>query len=146
MDFVAGQDVANSVVVPAGSGGAVDLYNGSAGTTDFVVDVSGYYRSGPAAVAGAFTAITPTRRLDTRTGLGGDTPGAGGVVRVDVGIANATVLMNLTVTGPAAGGYVTAYPDGATRPVTSEPELRSGPDGREPGSRRGRHERARRPL
>ena len=119
VNFMPGQDVANSVVVPTGSGGAVDLYNDSAGNTDFVVDVSGYYRSGPATVAGAFTAITPIRRLDTRTGMGGAAPGAGDVVRVDVGIANATVLMNLTVTGPVAGGHVTAYSDGTALPVTS---------------------------
>jgi carboxypeptidase family protein len=119
LNFAAGQDVANSVVVPAGSGGEVDLYNGSVGRTDFVVDVAGFYRSGSATVAGAFTAMTPTRWLDTRTGTGGSPPGARGTVRVNVGLTDATVLMNVTVTAPAAAGYVIAYAEGAARPATS---------------------------
>ena len=119
VDFVPGPGVANNVVVPVGSGGAVDLYNGSGGSTAFIVDVTGFYRAGAATIAGAFTAVAPTRRLDTRTGVGGAPPGAGGVVRVNVGIADATVLMNLTVTGSTASGYVTAYPDGPARPLTS---------------------------
>lgn len=119
LNFAAGRDVANSVVVPAGSGGEVDLYNGSVGRANFLVDVVGFYRSGSATVAGAFTAMAPTRRLDTRTATGGRPPGARGTVRLNVGVAEATVLMNVTVTAPATAGYLIAYPDGAARPVTS---------------------------
>ena len=126
LDFAPGHDIANNVVVPAGSGGAVDLYNGSGGSVYFVVDVVGFYRAGSATVAGAFTAITPVRRLDTRLGIGGHAPGVDAVARVDVGVADATILLDLTVTGPTAGGHVTAYPDGAPRPATSDLNFRRG--------------------
>lgn len=84
-----------------------------------------------------FTAYGPTRFLDTRKGIGGvAAPLASGATRklqvVGAGSAGApipsgvtAVVLNLTVTNTAAGGYVTAYPNedpsGALmqRPTTS---------------------------
>jgi hypothetical protein len=100
----------------------VDFANASTGSTDLVVDVTGYFATG---LGYAFIPITPVRVLDTR--LGGGKPVAafgteaapvltGGAI--GLGAANA-VAANVTVTGPAAGGYVAAYPDGENRPITS---------------------------
>ena len=43
LNFVAGQTVPNLVIAPVGTGGKVDLYNGSSGTIQILADVSGYY-------------------------------------------------------------------------------------------------------
>ena len=45
LNYVAAQTVPNLVIAPVGTGGKVDLYNGSAGTVHLIADVSGYYRS-----------------------------------------------------------------------------------------------------
>src|SRR6185312_4768680 len=70
LNFLTGQIVSNLVIAPVGVGGRVDLYNGSTGGTQLVADVSGYYLSGAPTGAGAFGSLTPSRLLDTRSGLG----------------------------------------------------------------------------
>jgi hypothetical protein len=42
LDFSAGQTVPNMVMVSAGNG-TVDLFNASAGTTDLIADLFGYF-------------------------------------------------------------------------------------------------------
>ncbi|GAB2977006.1 hypothetical protein GCM10027184_28970 [Saccharothrix stipae] len=83
----------------------------------------------PAAAAGStYTALSPTRVLDTRSGRG--PIGAGGTTTVDLAgrvPASATaVVVNLTGTEPTADTYVTASPHGQTRPVVSNLNLRAG--------------------
>ena len=69
--------------------------------------------------------VTPTRLLDTRTGLGApaakvaagtsiglQVSGRAGIPSGGVG----TAVLNVTVTAPATAGYLTNYPSGATRP------------------------------
>lgn len=81
-----------------------------------------------------FVSLNPTRLIDTRYGMmssdhlfRGDGPiGAGksldlivagrGAVPVD-GVT--AVVLNVTVTNPAAAGYITAWPTGTSRPVSS---------------------------
>lgn len=79
--------------------------------------------------AGAYTAVPPSRILDTRDGLGVPSAGPlsstapldlqvtgrGGVPARDV----MAVVLNLTVTRPTLAGNVVAYPAGAPRPVAS---------------------------
>ena len=81
--------------------------------------------------ASAFTALTPARILDTRAdgprvGYTGAKPKAGATVALQVlgkGGVPATgvsaVVLNVTATGTAKGGYVTVWPAGTTRPVVS---------------------------
>jgi hypothetical protein len=79
---------------------------------------------------GEFTALTPQRVLDTRTGNGRDgvvgrlgenqsfrvqITGRGGVAPSGV----AAVVMNVTVTEPTAGSYLTVWPSGENRPLVS---------------------------
>ncbi len=97
-----------------------------------------------------FTPVTPTRLVDTRSGLGAPTgPVAGGneiVVKLagDGPLAAAaldSVALNVTAVTPSSSGYLTVYPSGATRPTTSHPQLHAGglcvePDAGESGCRR----------
>ena len=80
------------------------------------------------AAVGDFYAVSPTRVLDTRSGLGAPAHpvGAGGVVQVQLGgVAGvpasgvSAVVLNVTVTGTTAGGYLTVYPAGVSRPTAS---------------------------
>ena len=83
---------------------------------------------------GLFKPVGPTRIMDTRSRLGGfGTLGPGRTVALKVaGATNvpatgvSAVVFNLTVTGPTASGYVTAYPTGVARPVVSNINFRKG--------------------
>jgi hypothetical protein len=119
LNFAAGQDIANSAAVSVGANGKIAVYNGAAGSVRVIVDVIGYYRSGAPTEAGSLTPTTPVRKLDTRTGQGGSRPGANGTVSVNVGVPNASVLMNLTAVVPQKAGHLTAYAHGTSLPATS---------------------------
>ncbi len=83
--------------------------------------------SGTPTAAGAFVSLDPSRVLDTRTGNGATGPvtgwstihvqiaGQGGVPSTGV----SAVVINVTETQATAGGYVTVYPDGTTKPTAS---------------------------
>lgn len=119
LDFSAGETVPNLVTVQV-SAGAVAFHNGSGGTVQVFADLEGFY--GPGGYG--FKPTAPARVLDTRNGTGATGPvAAGGQVRLDlsgkVPAGTAAVVMNVTVTQPAQGGYLTVYPDGVTRPYTS---------------------------
>ena len=61
LNMVAGQTVANMVIVKVGTGGRIALAN-SAGATDVIIDVLGWFPTG-----GSYTALTPARLADTRS-------------------------------------------------------------------------------
>jgi len=60
LNFTVGQTTPNMAIVPVGSGGQISLFN-FAGTTDVIVDVLGWFPTGP-----GFAGLTPARLLDTR--------------------------------------------------------------------------------
>lgn len=114
LNFDAGQTVANTVVVPVGADGNIELYYG-AGTgasVDLVTDVAGYFS---VSAGGAYVPLQPMRVLDTRAS-GGPVAAFGNVVsnpqQVDQAISApvSAYVLNLTVTSPAAGGYLTGFP------------------------------------
>src|SRR5438477_4278488 len=82
-------------------------------------------------VGGGFTAITPARLLDTRTGQGGVTGpvGAGCVARVSlasvVGPSATGVAATVTLTDAEGDGFATAYPCGSARPYVSNVNSRA---------------------
>ena len=127
MNFVAGQTIANLVVVKVGATGKVSLANGSSGSVQLLGDVAGYYLSGSPTQAGAFVSLAPSRVLDTRSGVGAPGPvAAGAAASVQVtgrggvpasGVS--AVVLNVTVTAPAGPGYVTVFPEGTSRPTAS---------------------------
>jgi Fibronectin type III domain len=115
----------NSVITPIGTSGQVCLY--SAAATDLTVDVDGWFATGA-----GFTPLTPSRAIDTRAtqqrlAAGGTlevqmTGGAGGVPASGV----AAVALDIISVDPASAGFVTAFPCGAPRPLTSNGTYRAG--------------------
>jgi hypothetical protein len=129
LNFTAGQTVPNRVIVKVGSGGAVSFYNG-AGSVDVVADVAGWFTDGAGATTGSlFVGVAPVRITDTRTTHTTIGPGAtlvepvagqGGVPAMNAAVPPTAVVVNVTVTNPSAGSYLTAWPDGAARPLASD--------------------------
>lgn len=75
LNFGYNQTIANSVVVPVGADGRIQILNGSWGPADLIVDVVGYYS---AAGKSAYLPVPPARLLDTRdpaSWTGGPLPG-----------------------------------------------------------------------
>ncbi|MGH7862476.1 MAG: glycosyl hydrolase family 18 protein, partial [Candidatus Dormibacteraceae bacterium] len=70
VNFVAGQTVANRVVVPTGPSGRIEIFSSNA-SVNVLVDVVGWYTSATATVSGGlYTATYPVRALDTRSSIG----------------------------------------------------------------------------
>jgi hypothetical protein len=128
LNYVAGASVANLAIVPVGADGDIDLHNGTAGTTQLIGDVSGYFTSDPNAAGDTtYVPVTPARVLDTRSGLGAPKAKvtSGGTVALQVGGANgipagaAAVAINLLAVDETGSGFLTAYADGSGTPGTS---------------------------
>ncbi len=125
LNFGPGQTIPNRVFVQLGSGGRISIYN-SAGTTDVVADVNAWVTdaSAPASSNGLYTSLFPVRALDTRATP--PRPGPGGTVTVTLGgfdgvpVGATAVVLNVTVTNPTAGTYITAWPSDLGRPVASD--------------------------
>ncbi|MEO5680242.1 MAG: hypothetical protein ABIS47_11300 [Acidimicrobiales bacterium] len=128
LNFGSGQTVANLVVGKVGAGGSVSIAN-DAGFTHVIVDVAGWFPSGD-----DYHGLSPARLLDTRPGAptvdglaaGGGAVGAGAVRTLMVGgrggvpaLGAGAVVLNLTVTGPTTGGYLTVFPAGEATPLAS---------------------------
>jgi SpoIID/LytB domain protein len=114
-----GGTVAGSVIVTPDAAGRVCLFTWAAG--DLVVDAQGWFGPGEA----GFAADGPRRLVDTRDGPG-PVP-ADGVLTVPVGPGGAAVL-NVTSTGSARAGFVTAYACDQPRPWASNLNLVPGRD------------------
>jgi trimeric autotransporter adhesin len=128
VNFVAGDTVANAVLAPVSASGDVCFY--SSATTDLVVDINGWLSSGS-----SFTAVSPRRLLDTRPGQSSTSLRAvssrqvGGEYVLEVKITDlpgvvpasnvGAVSLNVTATGAGGPGYVTVYPCGVRREVSS---------------------------
>jgi len=134
LNFQAGQDIPNLVLVPVGADGKIQLYNGSPGTVHLIADVAGYILGGTPSAPGAVAPLPPARILDTRIGQGATGPvpstgsisvqvtGQGGVPATGV----SAVALNVTVADPAAAGYITVWPSGTPRQETSNLNFQAG--------------------
>ncbi|CAB4628290.1 unannotated protein [freshwater metagenome] len=125
LNFVAGQTVPNAVIAPVSASGEVCFF--STTPTHLLADLNGWFATGA-----GFTAVSPARVFDTRPGEPGirsvskTKVGGGYVLRVKLtGLSGrvpasgvGAVSLNVTVTEPDGGGYVTVYPCG-TRPESS---------------------------
>jgi hypothetical protein len=135
LNFVPGQTVPNLVVSSIGTDGAVNILN-FAGETDVIVDVVGFFEDGTVPIVdGQYEAVQPFRALDTRIpknpGAVAVPMGAQGVVELDtrsIGVPDdaSVLMMNVTVTGPTVGGYVTVYPGGEPLSDTSNLNFTAG--------------------
>ena len=124
LNWAAGVTIPNSVTVKLGASGMLDIFQSGPGSAQVVVDVAGYYVDGPVVDPGGFTALAPSRILDTRV-VGG--PVAAGAVRDvhvtgigDVPTANVSaVVLNVTVTDTISSGFLTVFPTGSALPTAS---------------------------
>jgi hypothetical protein len=119
-----GETIPNLVVVPVANG-KVDFYN-AAGSVNLVADLSGYYTdSGSGSL---LDSIGPVRVMDTRSGIGVAKAPVGPGKTISLQLAGAdgvpargvtAVVLNVTAVDPTASTDITVYPDGETRPGTS---------------------------
>jgi len=135
LNFTAGATVANTVVSKVSSDGSVCIYNQT--PAQLVVDVDAFMPAGS-----SVDAVVPARLLDTRSGApyttidhvgeGGGRPGAASVTvlpvagRAGVPVDAAGAVLTVTVTDPAANGFVTVWPCGTDRPTASNLNHSSG--------------------
>jgi hypothetical protein len=136
LNWVSAETVGNRVIVKVSSSGQFTVYN-AIGSTDVVVDVSGYFTEGatPPANAGLYTPVSPGRAIDTRPGSGepleGSTLGPGGEVSDklsqigSLGSNVTAVVSNVTATDATAASFFTVYP-GGTRPLAADVNWGSG--------------------
>lgn len=127
INFLKGVTRANGATVPIGTGGQVAIYN-SAGSTEVIVDVLGWYDADDSGSGGnEFTPpATPERLLDTRNdsegALAGNTIltsyidfGQGG----DLSASVRALALNVTVVNAVGSGYLTAWDGNGAPPSTS---------------------------
>jgi len=128
LNYAAGETIANMVVARVGADGRVCVF--SLSSTDVVIDVVGFHGA-----RSTFVASSPQRVLETRPGQavgtvdgqfeGGGAVTGGSVLELQIGgragvLANAsTVVLNVAVTEPVGAGFVTVFPCGSPRPLTS---------------------------
>jgi exo-beta-1,3-glucanase (GH17 family) len=121
LNAVTGTIVANAAIVPAGSGGAIDIYTQHA--SHVVVDINGYFA--PAGAGGlSLYAMQPCRTFDTR--LPANAPSLLGARDVNVaggpcgprGDARAYV-MSATAVPRGMLGYLALWPQGQLQPLVS---------------------------
>jgi hypothetical protein len=111
LNYAPGQVVTNLAAVKLSADGRLCVFVSN--TTAVVIDVSGWW--GPGASGQLAPVAAATRLVDTRPVL----MPFGSTLEIAAPAGADVVLINLTVTGPRAPGYLTAYPCGPTRPPTS---------------------------
>ena len=120
---VPGMAVPNLAIIRLGSGGDVNFFNNT-GSVHLLADIVGYFRGGTSV---GLEPLAPARLLDTRDGTGGRMGALGQGQSFDLqvagrnGVADApqAVALNVTVTGPTAGSFLTVWPSGEGRPLAS---------------------------
>lgn len=123
LNLAPNQATPNLVTVALGTNRSVTLYN-SAGNTQLVADLSGYYTSSG---GNPYYQVTPNRVLDSRFG----TPLPANSwfeveLNTDLPAAATAVTFNLTGTEPSALTYLTVYPTGTGLPNASNLNLAAG--------------------
>ncbi|MEV0129160.1 choice-of-anchor D domain-containing protein [Dactylosporangium sp. NPDC050688] len=101
------------------AGAVISLPDDSfAGSTQLSLSVNGFNDH-----RGTYTPLPPSRVMDTRSGTGvrKGTVGPNNVVSLQIVMPSdaSAVVLNVTATEAAAGGYVTVYPTGVARPTAS---------------------------
>jgi hypothetical protein len=110
------QTIPNFVTVSLGTSHEICFF--AQRSTHVLADLAGYYLFGG---GDGYVPLAPTRLFDTRD-TGSQIP-SGGVYEMDlspyVAAGTSAVVMNVTVTGPVAAGFITVYPCGTTPPLAS---------------------------
>ncbi|MDH6134588.1 hypothetical protein P3T37_003992 [Kitasatospora sp. MAA4] len=112
VNYLSGQTIANSVVVPVGADGKIRVHNGGGLGADVIVDVVGYYSPDSKS---AYLPIKPTRLLDTRDPSWTTGPlGAGSYIYMPLSDTQPDItgfVLNSTVVNTKGGGFLTVSPD-----------------------------------
>jgi hypothetical protein len=116
-----GTVLANAVVVPAGTGGAVNVFTTDA--TDLVIDINGYFAP-PAPGGLSLYTVAPCRVLDSRLPAGAPPFSTTKDVNVTaspcgVPATAKAYVFNATVVPPGFLGYITMWPQGQTQPLAA---------------------------
>ncbi|MFD9405681.1 hypothetical protein ACFWBN_01490 [Streptomyces sp. NPDC059989] len=112
LNFTTGQTIANSVIVPVGPDGSINVLNGGWGGADVVIDFVGFYSKDSKA---SYIPIGPFRTLDTREPEWKYGPLEGGSY-ASIGYSPgephiAGYVLNTTVTNTQADGYLSVAPN-----------------------------------
>lgn len=125
VNFVAGETIANSLVVRTARTGFFRVTNGAGAPVNFTVDVVGYYVSeglwGPG-TGNLFTAIPPARAYDSRgTAEGGIPAGMSRLVSLagQVPAGATAVAYNVTVPDTSGAGHLRVMPGNVGSTPTS---------------------------
>lgn len=148
VNYEQGVVISNGVVAPIGADGNVCLH--SSATADIVVDLNGFFDGSNAGAENALTSpafrsATPTRLVDTRSGVGGASTLVGpsnpltlrvrgaalgnpGDVNTPLSIPDtaSAVALNLAVVKPTSSGFGTVWPCSEARPTTANINYRAG--------------------
>ena len=116
-----GAITANAAIVPAGTGGAIELF--VTDNTDMAIDINGYFAA-PASGGLSLYNLTPCRIEDTRLPAG--TPAfTGTVAETATGVACGvppearSLVLNATVVPSGGLGYISLWANGGSQPVVS---------------------------
>jgi hypothetical protein len=126
LNFTAGQTVPNRVIVKVGAGGLVSFFN-AAGNVNVIADIGGWFTDGTSTVGGTrFSGLIPFRILDTRSPTIGPLNG-GSIYSFQLLDQNnqpvtgvSALVVNVTVTNPTTGSFLTLWPDGPPLPPVSD--------------------------
>ena len=121
LTFAPGVTTSSLVALKVGTDGRVNLY--SSASTYLLVDVLGWYPSGD-----SFVSVTPTRVLDTRTGLAAPKVRLPAGSRLDLALGGVSVpsagvgavVLALTSASPSGSGALTVWPTGSTHPASTQ--------------------------
>jgi alpha-tubulin suppressor-like RCC1 family protein/type IV secretory pathway TrbD component len=128
LNFTPGQTIPNMVISKVGADGSISIRNGT-GAVHVIVDIAGWF-----AQDGAYSALSPSRLMDSRAGQATidnrfaregrinsgqiyhlQVLGRGGVPATGV----SAVAVNVTVTDPSANSFLSVFPKGEAIPNAS---------------------------
>jgi hypothetical protein len=122
-----GTVVANAAIVPAGTGGAIDVI--ATNSTDLLIDINGYFAPAGGVGGLSFYAVTPCRIIDTRGAdgtFGGPILAAAQARTVPIQSSACNIpstasaySLNATVVPPAPLGFLSLWNTGGSQPSVS---------------------------
>jgi hypothetical protein len=120
LNAITGTVTANAAIIPAGTGGSIDVFASNA--TDLVIDIDGYFAPMNTGGLSLYT-VAPCRVVDTRL-----PPGSPPITSLDVNISASACeipstaqagVLSVAVVPPGPLGYLTLWPQGQTMPLVS---------------------------
>jgi sugar lactone lactonase YvrE len=131
LNFGAGKNTPNQVIVPVGVGGSITVYAGD--TTNVIVDINGYF-VGDGSRNQYVPVVSPTR-IQVPSLLPGATAGVTAPSSIDVTVLGAggipasgvsAVLVNVGALNPSAAGHLRVYSAGDPLPDSSTHNFSAG--------------------